>query len=139
GTLVITAVAVAPDASRLVTMDLKGPGHALYLVGVTRPELLGSMLLEVVGGEDGGLPPTVDLARAPEVLRRVHRAIATGDVLAAHDLSEGGLAVAAAEMAFAGGVGLAIDLEAVPHDGNADELTLLFSETPTRFLLEVPP
>ncbi len=140
GTLVITAVAVAPDASRLVTMDLKGPGHALYLVGLTRPELLGSMLLEVAGApDDGGLPPTVDLERAPEVLRRVHRAIATGDVLAAHDLSEGGLAVAAAEMAFAGGVGLAIDLEAVPHDVGADDLTLLFSETPTRFLLEVPP
>lgn len=139
GTLLVTAVAVAPDASRLVTMDLKGPGHALYLVGVTRPELLGSMLLEVVGAEEGGLPPTVDLAQAPEVLRRVHRAIAAGDVLAAHDLSEGGLAVAAAEMAFAGGVGLALDLEAVPHDGGADELTLLFAETPTRFLLEVPP
>ena len=139
GTLLITAVAVAPDASRLVTMDLKGPGHALYLVGLTRAELLGSMLLDVLGVEDGGLPPTVDLGRAPEVLRRVHRAIATGDVLAAHDLSEGGLAVAAAEMAFAGGVGLSLDLEPVPHEGGADDLTLLFSESPTRFLLEVPP
>jgi phosphoribosylformylglycinamidine synthase len=140
GTLLITAVAVAPDANRLVTMDLKGPGHAVYLVGVTRPELLGSLFLELVAGDDAaGLPPTVDLERAPEVLRRVHRAIATGDVLAAHDLSEGGLAVAAAEMAFAGGVGLSIDLEDVPHDGGPDDQALLFSESPTRFLLEVPP
>lgn len=140
GTLLITAVAVVPDATRLVTMDLKGPGHAVYLVGLTRPELLGSMLLEVAGGGgDDGLPPAVDLERAPEVLRRVHRAIAAGDVLAAHDLSEGGLAVAAAEMAFAGGVGLSLDLEAVPHEGGADDLTLLFSESPTRLLLEVPP
>ncbi|MCO5171292.1 MAG: phosphoribosylformylglycinamidine synthase subunit PurL [Planctomycetes bacterium] len=139
GTLLITAVAVVPDATRLVTMDLKGPGHAVYLVGLTRPELLGSLFLEAVGAHDDGLPPTVDLERAPEVLRRAHRAIATGDVLAAHDLSEGGLAVAAAEMAFAGGVGLSLDLEAVPHEGGADDLTLLFSESPTRLLLEVPP
>lgn len=140
GTLLVTAVCVAPDASRLVTMDLKGPGHALYLVGLTRPELLGSLFLELVAGEDaGGYPPLVDLERAPEVMRKVHRAIATGDVLAAHDLSEGGLAVAAAEMAFAGGVGLAIDLEGVPHDGGPDDQALLFSESHSRFLLEVPP
>src|SRR5208283_2895854 len=56
---------------------------------------------------------------------------------ACHDLSEGGLAVAAAEMAFAGGFGANIDLQAVPCDGDLDAAARLFSESNTRFLCEV--
>jgi phosphoribosylformylglycinamidine synthase len=61
-------------------------------------------------------------------------------VRACHDLSEGGLAVAAAEMAFAGGLGATIDLNLVPHAADAaDPAVLLFSESNTRFLCEVEP
>jgi len=140
-TLLVTAVGVVDDVGRLVSMDLKAAGGAVYLVGATRPgELLGSMLAAAGGGR-GGRVPSVDLARAPGVLRRVHRALATGGVRACHDLSEGGLAVAAAEMAFAGGLGLDLALAGVPTDDGApgDSLGLLFAETPTRFLLEVEP
>jgi phosphoribosylformylglycinamidine synthase subunit PurSL len=137
-TLLVTAVAVTPDVTRLVSADLKGPGHDLYLVGETKDELGGSLasaLLDVSGGQ----VPQVDLERAPRALAAMHAAIQTGAVLACHDLSEGGLAVAAAEAAFAGGVGAELDLGAVPQAGGLEPATLLFSETPTRFLVEVDP
>jgi phosphoribosylformylglycinamidine synthase subunit PurSL len=136
GTLLITAVAVTPDVSKLVSMDLKGAGHSVLIVGETRDELLGSMLCDVTRAS-GGSAPTVDLKTAPAVHRAMHAAMQTGAVLACHDLSEGGLAVAAAESAFAGEVGLTLDLATVPGAGELDARSLLFSETPTRWILEV--
>ena len=141
GTLLITAVGVVEDVGRLVSMDLKQPGDLLLLVGETggpSDGLLGSHAAELLGLA-GGAPPQVDLARAPRLLEGVRRAIATGAVRAAHDLSEGGLAVAAAEMALAGGVGAALDLRAMSVPSEWPDATLLFGEAPTRFLLEVAP
>ncbi len=147
GTLLVTGVAVVPDVTRLVSMDLKRVGSALVLVGETRCALHGALALEVARGDAGagGLPPVVDLARAPGVLRATARAIATGHVRAAHDPSEGGLAVALAEMALAGGLGLRVDLAAVPRagdwpqDAGERDLAALFAESPTRMVLEVDP
>ncbi len=68
----------------------------------------------------------------------MHRAIGAGLVRACHDLSEGGLAVAAAEMAFAGGLGARIDVAAMPtNDGTLTDVARLFSESNTRFLCEI--
>src|SRR5439155_24695667 len=87
-------------------------------------------------GIAGEVPPQVDLGQAPALLHGLHQAIQRGLVRACHDLSEGGLAVAVAEMAFAGGVGADVTLEKdLPF---ADEV-LLFSESATRFLVEVTP
>ncbi|MBQ6108428.1 MAG: phosphoribosylformylglycinamidine synthase, partial [Thermoguttaceae bacterium] len=72
-------------------------------------------------------------------LKAVYDAIQAGLVRSCHDLSEGGLAVAAAEMAFAGELGVELDLTAVPFDGNASDAAILFSESNTRFLVEVLP
>jgi phosphoribosylformylglycinamidine synthase len=88
--------------------------------------------------------PTVDAAAAKRTFAAVHAAITAGCVRACHDLSEGGLAVAAAEMAFAGGLGMSLQLDAVPQDcgdltGAKRDACLLFSESNTRFLCEVPP
>src|SRR5690606_36768689 len=72
----------------------------------------------------------------------LHRAIAASLVRSCHDLSEGGLAVALAEMAFAAGLGAQIDLAQVPQSDITDPheaAVLLFSESNTRFLCEVPP
>jgi len=70
----------------------------------------------------------------------MHRAIRAGSVHSCHDLSEGGLAVAAAEMAIGGGLGLALDLRSMPTvEPGLPEATLLFAESPTRFLVEVAP
>jgi phosphoribosylformylglycinamidine synthase subunit PurSL len=61
-------------------------------------------------------------------------------VRSCHDLSEGGLAVALAEMAFAGGLGAEVTLEDVPRDaGGSSDLVLLFSESPSRFVVEARP
>ena len=141
-TLLISALSIVPDVSRSVTMDLKAPGNLVFQVGRTTGELGGSRYLAQLG-LDGGTVPAPDLAEAPRVLRALHAAIAAGHVRACHDLSEGGLAVAAAECAFAGRNGLELDLRAVPcaplpEDCDADAARL-FAESCTRFLVEVEP
>ncbi|HUC31858.1 MAG TPA: AIR synthase-related protein, partial [Ilumatobacteraceae bacterium] len=129
-TLVITAVAHVPDAARAVTPDLKQAGHALVLVGRTASEFGGSHFQLVHGGSRSAVPaPDPD---APERHRRLHAALATGRVVACHDLSEGGLGVALAEMAIAGRLGARIDT--LPH---ADATTAWFSESTGRFVCEM--
>ncbi len=141
-TLLISALAPVPDVARATTMDLKAPGNLVYLLGRTRPELGGSRYLAQLGLE-GGTVPAPDLAEAPRLLAGLHAASAAGLVRACHDLSEGGLAVAAAECAFAGDNGLELDLSAVPAEplpAHYDRVsTLLFAESCTRFLIEVEP
>ena len=82
--------------------------------------------------------PTVETGLAQRTFTRLHQAIQNACVRACHDLSEGGLAVAAAEMAFAGGLGAAISLQNIKHDvpDNLD-IALLFSESNSRFLCEI--
>jgi phosphoribosylformylglycinamidine synthase len=133
-TLLVSALARVPDVRKCVTMDLKEPGNDLYLVGTTRDELGGSHYHLVTEQTDGDVP-TVDLEQAPKLFAAVHTAISNGLVRACHDLSEGGFAVAVAEMAFAGGVGA--DVTKLP--GAISEETKLFSESPTRFLIEAKP
>ncbi|HET6573267.1 MAG TPA: phosphoribosylformylglycinamidine synthase subunit PurL [Fimbriiglobus sp.] len=134
-TLLVSALGRVPDVRKCVTMDLKEPGNDLYLVGRTKDELGGSHL-HLVSGQVGGFPPTPDLMEAPRVFAAVHRAISDGLVRSCHDLSEGGLAAAVAEMAFAGEVGA--DVTDMPGEGLSDEVKL-FSESTTRFLIEAKP
>ena len=138
------------DVRRLVTMDFKAAGHRLVLVGATKREFGGSHLVRELG-RGGGVVPGLD-PRALEIHRAVYRAIQGGLVESCHDLSEGGLAVAVAESAFAGGVGAEIRVADVPlaedpaagdsAAGGADAWTdveVLFSESNSRYLLEVAP
>jgi phosphoribosylformylglycinamidine synthase len=81
----------------------------------------------------------VDLDLAPRVAGAVARAVGAGVVRSCHDLSEGGLAVAAAEMAFAGELGLEVSLDAVPRENDLGDAALLYSESNSRFLVEVEP
>jgi phosphoribosylformylglycinamidine synthase II len=145
GTLLISAVSVIADVRRTVTMDLKAKGSILYLLGSTDDELGGSHYLWIRGME-GGHVPHVRPTTTRQVMRRLTRAIRDGLVLSCHDLSEGGLAVAAAEMVIAGGVGVELRLEALPRPPNVgagrqclSAEALLFSESPGRFLVEVAP
>ena len=99
---------------------------------------MGGSHFALVNGLSGGLAPTVDPESAKRTFAALHRAIQAGCIRACHDLSEGGLAVAAAEMAFAGGCGARIDLDAVKVvGGNDSAVARLFSESNTRFLCEV--
>ncbi|MEM7515764.1 MAG: AIR synthase-related protein, partial [Planctomycetota bacterium] len=145
-TLFASAMSIVPDAARAVTMDAKRPGARLYLVGTTKLELGGALYLTHQNGTLAGRVPRPDLTQAPSVLRAVHAALKSGLALSCHDLSEGGLAVAAAEMAFAGGVGIEVDLERVPveeslqsedPEGVSHDAVRAFSESCTRFLIEV--
>jgi phosphoribosylformylglycinamidine synthase len=130
-TLLISAMGQVDDVRKCVTMDLKKSGNLLYLVGETKEELGGSHYT-LVHGLDGGQVPTVDPEISLRTFAAMHNAIQTGLVRSCHDLSEGGLAVAAAEMAFAGGLGATIEL-----DESLAPVVQLFSESNTRFLCEV--
>jgi phosphoribosylformylglycinamidine synthase II len=136
--LLISAMGQIDDVAKCVTMDLKQAGNLLYLVGETRNELGGSHFA-LVNELQGGQGPTVDPQRARATFASIHRAIQAGLLRACHDLSEGGLAVAAAEMAFAGGLGAKIDVQRMPTGDSFDSTELLFSESNTRFLCEVDP
>ena len=138
-TLLISAMGQVPDVRRCVTMDLKEAGNVLLLVGSTRDELGGSHWAMVRDLAGGAVPRVVPQA-GPPLFRALHAAIAAGEIRSCHDLSEGGLAVALAEMAIAGGLGANVSLDAVPRpDDVRHPVSLLFSESPTRFLLEVRP
>jgi phosphoribosylformylglycinamidine synthase len=139
GTLLISAIAPVPDVRSCVSMDLKEPGNAILIVGLTRLELGGSLWAHQAGAV-GGRAPRVDPALGNKIFATLHQAILRRLVRSCHDLSEGGLAVALAEMAVAGGLGATVSLGAVPHEADAAaDPALLFSESPSRFLLEVRP
>jgi phosphoribosylformylglycinamidine synthase len=134
-TLLISALGVIRDVRKTVTLDAKQPGDRIVLVGLTKDELGGGSWYRLKGVLGAHVPHVETTAK--KTLKAVAAAIAQGHVRAAHDLSEGGLAVAAAEMAFAGPFGLSLELGAMPTGGALDDPRLLFSESPTRFLLEV--
>jgi phosphoribosylformylglycinamidine synthase len=115
-TLLITALGIVPDIRLTVSMDTKDPGDLIYMVGKTFNELGGSEYYR-----SKGLIGKIDL----------------GLVKACHDLSEGGFAVAAAEMALAGGYGLDLDLKRIPREPICRNDFILFSESNSRFLVEV--
>jgi phosphoribosylformylglycinamidine synthase len=135
-TLLISALGRIPDVHRAVTMDLKEPGNLLFLLGETRNEMGGSHF-NLVNGLDSGVPPQVDLEQAPRTFQCLHQAMQQGLIRSCHDLSEGGLAVAVAEMAFAGALGA--DLRLAPVSPQETDEVLLFSESTSRFVVEVSP
>jgi len=138
-TLLVSAVGIMPDVSRAVSMDFKEAGNLVYLVGETRNELGGSAYL-ASRGLVGNSVPTVDPVRAKAAMDALSAATARGLVRACHDCSEGGIGVALAEMAFAGGLGVRVRLADVPLEEPVErEDFVLFSESNSRFLVEITP
>jgi phosphoribosylformylglycinamidine synthase len=136
-TLLITAVGIIPDIRLTVSTDVKAPGNSLYIVGRTFQELGGSEYYKLKG-HMGKTVPKVRAAQAKKTFRAVTKAIDLGVVKACHDLSEGGLAVTAAEMALAGGYGMELDLRKVSSKALNRNDFVFFSESNSRFLMEVP-
>jgi len=134
-TLLITAIGIVPNIQFTTSMDLKAPGNLLYVVGETFNELGGSEYYKLKGYL-GASVPKVKGAKAKRTFKAVTKAIDLGLIKSCHDLSEGGLAVAAAEMAFAGGYGLELDLGKVPGKALERNDFVLFSESNSRFLVE---
>ena len=140
-TLLISALGQVPDTRKCVTMDFKQADNLIYQIGSTKAELGGSHF-SLVQGLSGGRVPTVEPSRAKGTFAAVHQAINQGLLRSCHDLSEGGLAVAVAEMAIAGGCGADIDLSAIDVESLESihpNVIRLFSESNTRFVIEVEP
>jgi phosphoribosylformylglycinamidine synthase II len=128
--LLISGIGIVDDVFNIVTMDLKGSESTIYLLGETRDEMGGSHFHLILGGGEGEAAPSLP-ERAPDLYACLHKAMEKGLVLACHDLSEGGLAVAAAEMCIAGRLGMTLNLD-------DDDTTLaLFGESNGRLLAEV--
>jgi phosphoribosylformylglycinamidine (FGAM) synthase-like enzyme len=140
-TLLATAMGQVDDIHRAVTPDLKAAGNRLAIVGVSRDDLAGSQI-ELLCGLIGGSVPQVD----PDACRRVWLAVAAAIrsrcIVSCHDVSDGGVAAAVAEMAIGGNCGGRLDLAAIPAEvtttGVARDIALAFTETPGRFVCEVP-
>jgi len=136
-TLLITAIGIIPDVRKAVSVDLKGPNNLLYLVGKTYPELGGSEYYRMKGFV-GRTVPNVKMNQARNIMNSVTKAIDARLVKSCHDLSEGGLAAAVAEMALAGGYGIELFLEKVLRSTDSMRNDyILFSESNSRFLVEV--
>jgi phosphoribosylformylglycinamidine synthase subunit PurSL len=133
-TLVITALGLLPDISRCLSADFKNDGNSIYLIGETRAELGGSeyfAMKKISGGEI----PKLDAPTAAALYRTVNRVTDQPYVRSCHDISQGGLAVALAEMCFANGLGAEVSL---PKAGiGLNIVHHLFSESNSRFLVEV--
>ena len=128
-TLLISAIGQVPDVRSCVTMDLKEPGNLLLVLGMTGLDLGGSLWAEVYQST-GGRVPRVDPKLGLRIFKALHQAISRGLIRSCHDLSEGGLAVALAEMALAGGLGAQVSLSDVPRADDAGcDFVLLFSES----------
>ena len=136
-TLLISAVARVNDISKCVTMDFKEPGNPVFIVGMTRDELGGSQYYQT-RGFIGNNVPEVDAKLARDTFVKLASAIRRGTVRACHDCSDGGIAVAVAEMAFSGETGVRIATHAIPTARGLKRMdNLLFSESNTRFIVEV--
>jgi len=138
-TLLISAISIMEDVNRSVSMDFKRAGDLIYLCGTTHNELGGSEYFKI-HGFIGNSVPKVNPHQAKELMNRLSMATERGLVRACHDCSEGGIGVAAAEMAFAGGLGATIYLKSVTLGEPIDrDDFILFSESNSRFLVEVAP
>lgn len=134
--LLISAMGQVEDVANCVTMDFKEAGNPVYLIGQTFSELGGSHLTKTLG-ITGGQVPRVHTTEAMAIFEAVHRAIQSRQIRACHDLSEGGLAVAIAEMAFAGQLGVDVNLDAALSTSGLSVAEQLFSESNSRFVVEI--
>ncbi|SEP01911.1 phosphoribosylformylglycinamidine synthase subunit PurL [Paenibacillus sp. OV219] len=133
-TPVIGMVGLVHDVDHITTQGFKTEGDVIILAGETKHEFGGSELQYVLHGKSEGRPPQIDLDTEKLLLDGVLGAIREGYVASAHDLSEGGLAVAIAESAISGKLGAEVNVETSLRADAA-----LFSESQSRILLSAKP
>jgi phosphoribosylformylglycinamidine synthase len=137
-TVLFSIIGKIDDVRRAVTMDAKSAGDLVYVLGETMEELGGSEYF-ALAGSIGTRVPAVDAQKALALYRSLSNAMSRGLVRSCHDCSDGGLAVALAETAFSGGLGMMIDLKKVPAAKILRNDFILFSETQSRFVVTVAP
>lgn len=122
------------ESAQQITPVALSAGDSIFIVGNTAPEMGGSEYYEYVHSITGGSVPKVDMQLDLQNGNAILGLIKAGLVTCAHDCSKGGLAVALAEMALAGSIGFAINLDAIPHSCNKVD-DLLFSESHSRYII----
>ena len=132
-TPMIVCCGLIDDARKAVSADFKKPGSCIFLIGKTADEMGGSLLFRKFGGKGGEVPVT-DVKRLKETSDRLLAAMDEGLVLSCHDCSDGGMAVAVAEMCISGEVGAELDLSAMECPSDAVKL---FAESTSRWIAEV--
>ncbi|WP_243545065.1 AIR synthase-related protein [Pseudodesulfovibrio tunisiensis] len=136
-TVLFSVIGVLPDVNKCQTSDFKKAGDLIYVLGLTRSELGGSEVADQLGFSSSRVPQ-VDLLSAKQRYETLFNAIQDGLVNGCHDLSDGGLAVAVAEMCIGGRLGADVNLDAVPTCGDMNLTELLYSESASRLLVSVP-
>lgn len=131
-TLLISSIGVMKDVTEAVTMDLKEAGNELYLVGKFTSIFGGSHFSMIISRSENESVPDVNEI-TPQVYKALHQAIKAKLIRSCHDLSEGGLAVAIAEMCIGGRLGLNLTLDITPHQAPR----ILFGETTGCLLVEI--
>ena len=134
--LLISATAPVEDVRRSITMNLKEAGNPVFLAGASLRGMGGAVYGEVRPCANNLVAP-LDMKAAVKLYSGIARAMRSGCVVAAHDVSQGGLAVTLAEMAFSGGLGTQLDLTGAFREDGLTPVELLFGESPARLVLEV--
>ena len=139
-TLLVSAIGKVPDSLKSVTMQFKSAGDALYVLSAGTRSITGSHYAALFEADKQALP-TLDLEAAAQLYRKLFEAIQLGMISSAHDLSEGGLAVALAECCIGSNFGAHVSLEDLrDEEGKGrDMLSNLFGEGPGAILVSIPP
>ncbi|MHC1679902.1 MAG: phosphoribosylformylglycinamidine synthase subunit PurL [Methanomassiliicoccales archaeon] len=126
----VLGLGIVEDVRKCVTTDLKKEGNLLYLVGETKEEFGGSAVYRRYGGK-GGVVPEVIPERLKTSMDEMHAAMKKGLIRSCHDVSDGGIAVAVAEMCLGGNIGANVS--------TGYDRWYLFSESSTRWIVEIEP
>jgi phosphoribosylformylglycinamidine synthase len=137
-TLLISMIGKINDLRKAVTMDAKQEGDTVYALGLTKNEL-GSSEYYAIYNKIGNTAPSVNFKTSLSLYKALSKAIEAGIVASCHDCSDGGLVTSLAESAFAGGLGMTIELKKVPKENIDRNDFLLFSESQSRFVVTVKP
>ncbi len=136
-TPVVGVLGVIDNVARRIPSGWQDDGNNIYLLGTTKDELDGSAWAETIHQHLGGKPPVVDLANERKLADLMHGAAIQGMIEAAHDISEGGLAIAIVEAALRFNVGARIWLDELLERDNLDLTAALFSESQARVIVSV--
>ncbi len=131
--VIISVYGKIPDVAQTTSADIKKVGSKIVLVGAMHEGMGGSIFNDIHGVAEMGAVPRVDLKVFPKVQRRITEAVRSGRALACHDVSEGGVLTAIAEMAFGGDVGVDVVFDGVLEKPQ----NVIFNQTKGMFVVEV--
>jgi phosphoribosylformylglycinamidine synthase len=136
GTLLVSAISIIDDWSKVLTASFKKKDNLIYIVGFTKAELGASEYFRMLNINTGSVPK-IDKIYAKIIFDRLSKVRDKELIVSCHDISEGGLAVALFEICISNSLGANIFLVEVPHQEGMLDYEILFSESPTRFIVEV--